>query len=101
MYCCIILNVMHNNDGKTIAILKALADPTRLEMVRQLAGCPTGKKSCGDLSAEADLSQPAMSHHFGKLVSAGVVLETKDGVHKNYTLNKALLDRVGINPTKL
>ena len=66
---------MHND--QTIALLKALADPTRLTLVRQLASCPTSAKSCGDLSAKSPLSHPAMSHHFAKLVNAGEVLETK------------------------
>ena len=89
------------HDTQAIKILKALADPVRLKMVRSLAACPNGKKSCGDLSAKEDLSQPAMSHHFGKLVDAGVVIESKVGTQKAYELNRALFDQVGINPNKL
>jgi ArsR family transcriptional regulator len=90
---------MHNN--QTVAVLKALSDPTRLDLVRQLAKTPSLSKSCGSLSAKACLSQPAMSHHFAKLVVAGVVLEHKEGKEKSYELNRPLLNRCGIVPEKL
>lgn len=85
---------MHND--QTIAVLKALADPTRLKLVRELAVSPALSESCGKLSSKACLSQPAMSHHFRKLVSAGVVLEQKDGKQKSYELNRQLLANCGI-----
>lgn len=91
--------IMHEN--QTVAVLKALADPTRLKLVRQLAACPTGAKTCSDLSARSDLSQPAMSHHFSRLAAAGVVSEIKTGTHKSYELNRQLLERCGVNPDKL
>lgn len=90
---------MHNN--QMISVYKALADPTRLALVRELASCPTARKSCGDLSAQQHLSQPAMSHHFAKLVQAGVVLEQKTGTQKQYELNRDLLVSCGINIKKL
>lgn len=91
--------IMH--EDKTVAVLKALADPTRLKLVRQLAACPTGEKTCADLSERSDLSQPAMSHHFSRLAAAGVVQEIKSGIHKSYELNRKLLTDCGINPDKL
>lgn len=89
------------DSDQTVTVLKALADPTRLDLVRQLAACPVGRKSCGELSAHEALSQPALSHHFGKLASAGVVIASKKGTQKDYKLNTQLLDQLGINPTKL
>ena len=88
-------------DNKVIDVLKSLADPTRLAIVRSLATCESGQKSCSDISAKIKLSQPAMSHHFGKLVDSGVVIEAKDGTKKIYRLNTALLATVGINAAKL
>jgi len=90
---------MHND--QTVAVLKALSDPTRLGLVRQLATSPSHEQSCGALSAKACLSQPAMSHHFNKLVSAGVVIARKDGKEKSYELNRQLLTSCGIVPEKL
>lgn len=89
------------NTGSPVKIFKALADHTRLSMVRELATCPAHIKSCDELSSKSWLSQPAMSHHFQRLVEAGVIIESKTGTAKNYRLNKELLQRSGINVTKL
>jgi DNA-binding transcriptional ArsR family regulator len=85
----------------TVQIFKALADPTRLDIVRNLARKPRDKASCGEVSTCSSLSQPAMSHHFKKLVDAGVLLESKKGTEKIYELNLDVLAKTGIDPTKL
>lgn len=84
----------------TVKVLKSLADPTRLGMVRKLAACPAGT-SGEALCQKSILSQPTLSHHFQRLVEAGVVIESKAGVAKNYKLNKELLARSGIDIKKL
>lgn len=88
----------------TTSILKALADDVRLGLVRKLAqrGCATN--SCDLVQSCASflkLSQPAISHHFGKLVDAGVITEEKSGTKKVYTLNTELLQSIGIDVHKL
>lgn len=85
---------------QTVSILRALADPTRLDIVRCLVKEQEGA-SCGQVSSCSELSQPAMSHHLGKLVDTGVLLDRKDGKCKFYELNTALLKSHGIDPTKL
>ena len=88
-------------DVQKVDLLKALADPTRLKLVRSLVACSSHQKSCGDLSAKVSLSQPAMSHHFTKLTSAGVVVEAKRGTQKIYSLNTRVLAEAGIDITKM
>lgn len=88
------------NKTQSIAILKALADPTRLDIVRALAREHAGA-SCTDVSTCSRLSQPALSHHFGKLAEAGVIVERKQGKQKFYQLNMELLESLGINPVLL
>lgn len=92
--------VLDMHDEQTITILKALADPTRLDVVKRLAcekkGAPGSSVSC-----YSALSQPTMSHHFSKLAEAGVVLERKDGKEKIYEVNTALLQKHGIDVSKL
>ena len=90
----------HPVKDHTVKVLKSLADPTRLGMVRKLAACPSGESS-EILCQKSLLSQPTLSHHFQRLVEAGVVTELKKGVAKNYKLNCALLERSGINISKL
>lgn len=90
---------MHTTD--TIEILKALADQTRLEIVRTLNKDRDDTASCTKVSECSTLSQPAMSHHFKKLVEAGILEESKAGTEKIYKLNAPFLNKHGIDPSKL
>jgi ArsR family transcriptional regulator len=85
----------------TIAVLKALADKTRLDIVRTLVKDRDDTASCAEVSTCSNLSQPAMSHHFKKLVDAGVLRESKQGTEKIYELNTPLLQKMGIDTKKL
>lgn len=92
------------NEATTVEIFKALADETRLGLVRKLAHHDEPVASCDLVQSCASflkLSQPAISHHFGRLVDAGVLQEEKHGTQKIYRLNVALLQSVGIDVTKL
>lgn len=92
------------NSISIATILKSLADDTRLSIVRRLArdNCAvTGSDIVSDCALALKLSQPTMSHHFQKLVAAGVVIEHKKGVEKQYQLNYLLLQSIGINANKL
>jgi len=89
---------MHDNN---VNVFKALADKTRLDIVRSLVKKPRDTASCSEVSECSSLSQPAMSHHFKKLVDAGVILESKQGTEKIYELNHDLFTTLGINPAKL
>lgn len=88
----------------TATILKSIADDTRLAIVRMLAAKSEEvfcSKIVNDCSLALKLSQPTMSHHFTRLVRAGVILERKVGTEKLYRLNNKLLSDIGIDPTKL
>ncbi len=90
---------MHTVD--TIDVLKALADQTRLDIVRTVLKDRDDTASCAKVSECSTLSQPAMSHHFKKLVEAGILDEHKVGTEKLYKLNTKLLSQHGIDPAKL
>ncbi len=88
----------------TATVFKSLADETRLSIVRKLAGDGCEARSVDIINSCSEfhkLSQPAMSHHFQKLVTANVLLERKAGVEKYYELNTQLLNDTGIDPSKL
>jgi len=91
---------MFMNDHN-VNIFKALADKTRLDIVRSLVKKPDDTASCAEASQCSSLSQPAMSHHFKKLVDAGVILEQKQGTEKIYELNTKLFATLGLDPNKL
>lgn len=84
-----------------LPVLKALADKTRLDIVRTIVRDRDDTASTAQVRTCSSLSQPAMSHHFGKLVDAGILLESKLGTEKVYELNSKLLSSVGIDPKKL
>lgn len=95
---------MNESYAQTAAVFKSLADETRLSIVRKLAEEKCEVKGGDIINSCAEfhkLSQPAMSHHFNKLVAAGVLLERKVGVEKRYELNVPLLAETGIDPSKL
>jgi DNA-binding transcriptional ArsR family regulator len=87
---------------QTVEILKALADDTRLSIVRKIATSSDAIPSC-DLSDACNqkLSQPAMSHHINRLVTVGILREEKSGTKKRYTLCRDKLNQIGIDVTKL
>jgi DNA-binding transcriptional ArsR family regulator len=89
------------HDDSVLPVLKALADPTRLSIIRRLVRERDGHASCGEVSTCSSLSQPAMSHHFKKLVDAGVISEQKRGTQKIYELNTDVLERMGLSVEKL
>ena len=69
----------------TSEILKALADPTRLQMAIALRDAKEPLCIC-DFTATFDLSQPTVSHHMAKLKGAGLVEVTKGGIWSFYRL---------------
>ena len=75
--------------GPTVEILKALADPTRLSIVKTLRRHGAPVCIC-DLLALYRLSQPTISHHMAVLKGAGLVESTKRGLWVHYALRREL-----------
>jgi DNA-binding transcriptional ArsR family regulator len=77
-----------------VTVLHALADPVRLEIVRQLAGCEQkgpGELSCGQI--EVPVGKSTASHHLKTLCSAGITSEREEGTRKYIRLRREELDR--------
>jgi ArsR family transcriptional regulator len=74
---------------QSVDILKALADPTRLQMIGMLKRSSEPVCIC-DFTAAFDLSQPTISHHMAKLREAGLVDVTKAGIWAYYRLARHL-----------
>lgn len=60
-------------------VYKALADPTRVQMIHLLKAATAPVCVC-DFTAAFELSQPTVSHHLSKLRSAGLISSFKKGV---------------------
>ena len=75
-----------------VTLLAALADPVRLNIVRQLAACD-GVCAC-DFTDSCDVSQPTVSHHLKVLREAGVVNSEKRGSQVYYRLAPLAIGRL-------
>ena len=75
-----------------IQLLAALADPTRMEILRELAGAP---EVCAcDFTACCDVSQPTISHHLKVLRDAGAVVSERRGNWVFYKLAPNVGERI-------
>ena len=92
------------SSSRTVEVLKALADPTRLSLLHKIANESEPVLTCsliGSCGNALNLSQPTMSHHINKLVGAGVLLEQKQAKQKAYALNAELMEELGVDIIKL
>jgi DNA-binding transcriptional ArsR family regulator len=65
------------------ALFRSLADPTRRALFERL--CREGEKTVGALTAQAGISQPAVSKHLGILKLAGLVRDRHEGRQTHYS----------------
>jgi ArsR family transcriptional regulator, arsenate/arsenite/antimonite-responsive transcriptional repressor len=77
-----------------IRLLSALADPTRLAIVRELAA--TNETCACDFTATCDVGQPTVSHHLKVLREAGVVTSERRGQWIYYRLAPDVAERLAI-----
>jgi DNA-binding transcriptional ArsR family regulator len=68
---------------------RALADPTRREILRLLR---RGEMSAGDLADRFGISKPSMSHHFAVLKQADLVSARRAGQQIYYALNTTVVE---------
>jgi ArsR family transcriptional regulator, arsenate/arsenite/antimonite-responsive transcriptional repressor len=61
------------------AMLKAIAEPTRLRLLALVAGRPEGEACICELTGPVGLSQPTVSHHMRLLVDAGLLEREQRG----------------------
>ncbi len=73
-------------EERLVAGLRAIADPTRLRIVRLLAAQDAPLCAC-DVVEHVGLSQPTVSHHMKTLADAGLVVATRQGVWAYYALD--------------
>jgi DNA-binding transcriptional ArsR family regulator len=64
-------------------IFRTLADPTRRGLFERL--CREGEQTVGALTAQAGISQPAVSKHLGILKQAGLVSDRHEGRQTHYS----------------
>jgi DNA-binding transcriptional ArsR family regulator len=70
-------------------LFRTLADPTRRAIFERL--CLEGEQTVGALTAQAGVSQPAVSKHLGVLKQAGLVRDRHQGRQTHYSAELAAL----------
>ena len=71
--------------------LKALADPTRREILNLLK---RGKRSAGEISDHFDITAAAISRHLSVLKDADLIEDTREGKYIFYELNASVLEEI-------
>jgi DNA-binding transcriptional ArsR family regulator len=71
--------------------LKALADPTRREILNLLK---KGTLSAGEITDHFDITAAAISRHLSVLKEADLIEDTRDGKYIFYELNASVLEEI-------
>ena len=92
-YAVLVPKIRTTSLDPEVRLLAALADPTRLAIVRRLAA---DVETCAcDFSESCDVGQPTVSHHLRVLREAGIVTSQRRGQWIFYRLDPATADRLG------
>ncbi len=76
-------------------LLKAVADPARLQIVSLLRAAPDCASCVCDITEATGLSQSTVSHHLKVLFEAGIVDREKRGYWTWYSLRSTRLSELG------
>ena len=68
--------------------IRALADPTRREILRMLRG---GDLAAGEIAARFDMTAPTVSHHLSVLKDAGLVQAERNGRSVVYSIDTTVV----------
>jgi len=79
---------------RLVAAFHALADPTRLEILRLLAAQPGPTCVC-DVVDHFELAQPTISHHLKVLREAGLLRASRRGIWSFYEVDRKGLGLLG------
>jgi len=78
-----------HTDPTSDLLFRTLADPTRRALFERL--CREGEQTVGALTAQAGVSQPAVSKHLSALKLAGLVSDRHEGRQTHYSARPAAL----------
>jgi DNA-binding transcriptional ArsR family regulator len=82
----------NRDDIDLVTVLRALADPVRLEILRELAS-QAEPHPCSADAYDVDVKAATMSHHWRVLREAGVTTTMVDGRRRWVELRRSDLDK--------
>ncbi|MGV8859239.1 metalloregulator ArsR/SmtB family transcription factor [Rhodoglobus sp.] len=74
--------------------MRAIADPTRVQILRLLMDAPDGRRGVTDLAARLGLTQPTVSHHVRIMANDGILQSVQEGRQVWYSLVQSRLSDV-------
>jgi arsenate reductase (thioredoxin) len=81
------MTILARDDAERIARnLKAIADPTRVQLLSMIVESQDGRALVGELAKELGLTQPTVSHHMQVMVGEGLLEREQDGRQAWYTV---------------
>jgi len=75
-------------------LLKAVSDPTRLQLLSIIRSSPDGEACVCDLTEPVGLSQPTISHHLKVLTDAGILDREQRGTWAWFRINQPRLSQI-------
>jgi ArsR family transcriptional regulator len=84
--------VTQMNQKKAEKISKALADPNRLQIIKEIKRQKQGCLYCVHINDTLSLAQPSIAHHLKLLVDTEIIQSEKEGRNVKYRLNNKVID---------
>jgi len=75
-------------------LLKAVSDPTRLQLLSIIRSSAGGEACVCDLTEPVGLSQPTISHHLKILTDAGILIREQRGTWAWFAINQTRLNEI-------
>ncbi|MFD5786784.1 ArsR/SmtB family transcription factor [Streptomyces sp. NPDC127037] len=87
--------LIDRDEAERLAVmLKAIADPTRLQIFRIIERAPAGEACVCDLADCLGFRQPTVSHHLKLMTEAGLLNRERRGTWSWYSVNYDGLNKV-------
>ena len=85
---------IEKNTEEQVALFGALADPTRLKLVKLLCRqCPENALCVNAKASILDVTQSAVSQHLRVLKSVGLVKAQRRGYHVHYSVSQERIEQ--------